>query len=104
METANLSKTAMDKIEEYAQTHDGSYVAENAVFKNMSTGEETKGREAIAQMLNYIYHIAFDAKAVVINTIVTEKKGLLEASFTGKHIGEFAGIAPTNKEVKVPLC
>ena len=91
-------------IEEYLKTHDTIHVAEDAVFKNLSTGEETKGREAIAAMLHYIYHVAFDAKAVIKNTVVTDTKALLEANFTGRHIGEFAGIAPTNKEVSVPLC
>ena len=51
-----------------------------------------------------MYHIAFDAKGEIINTIITEDKAVLEASFKGKHIGEFAGLAATNKEVDVPLC
>ena len=36
--------------------------------------------------------------------IITENKAVLEADFMGKHIGEFAGVQPTNKEVNVPLC
>lgn len=55
-------------------------------------------------MLHYIYHVAFDAKANVTNTIVTDKQALVEANFTGKHIGEFAGIPATGKDVNVPLC
>jgi predicted ester cyclase len=55
-------------------------------------------------MLQYFYHIAFDARAEIKNKIITEKKAVLEADFVGKHIGEFAGIPPTNKEVNVPLC
>ena len=38
------------------------------------------------------------------NTVITEKNALLEATFVGKHIGEFAGIAATGKQVNVPLC
>ncbi len=70
----------------------------------MGTGEETKGRDAIAGMLHYMYHIAFDAKGEIVNTIITEDMAVLEATFKGKHIGEFAGMPPTNKEVNVPLC
>ena len=95
---------AMKNIEEFFKTHDVIYVAEDAVFKNMNTGEEINGREAIAGMLNYIYHVAFDAKAIVNNTVITENHALLEASFVGKHIGEFAGISATGKQVNVPLC
>jgi steroid delta-isomerase-like uncharacterized protein len=99
------SLTATQKnIEAYIQTHDVKYVTEDAVFKNMGTGEETKGREAIAGMLQYFYHVAFDAKAEVTNTIITENKAVLEANFKGKHISEFAGIPASNKEVNVPLC
>lgn len=91
-------------IEEFFKTHDVIFVAENAVFKNMNTGEEINGRKAIADMLNYVYHVAFDAKAIVNNTVITRNHALLEASFVGKHIGEFAGIAATGKQVNVPLC
>jgi predicted ester cyclase len=103
MEKKSIS-TTQQNIENYFKTHDVKYLAEDAVFKNMGTGEETKGREAIAGMLQYMYHIAFDARAEVINTVITEDKAILEAQFKGKHIGEFAGLAATNKEVDVPLC
>lgn len=102
--TVDKKSAAIRNIEEYFKSHDTMYVSEDAVFDNMGTGEEYKGRKAIGDMLQYMYHVAFDAKAVVVNTIITEKKALLEATFTGKHIGEFAGVAPTNIEVKVPLC
>ena len=98
------SSPTQQNIEAYMQTHNVKYVAEDAVFKNMGTGEETKGREAIAGMLHYIYHIAFDAKAEVKNMIITEEKALLEGDFKGRHIGEFAGMPATNKDVNVPLC
>ena len=94
----------VENIEEYFKTHDTKYVAEDAVFFNMATGEEVKGRDAIAGMLHYIYHVAFDAKAIVSNTIISENNAALEASFVGKHIGEFAGISATGKQVNVPLC
>ena len=92
------------KIEAYFQSHDVAYIAEDGVFKNLTTGEEVKGREAIAGMLNHIYHVAFDARAEIVNTIVCGNKAVLEATFTGKHTGEFAGIAATGKDVRVPLC
>ena len=106
MTTNNTNEiaTATTHVEAFFKTHDTIHVAENAVFKNLNTGQETIGREAIGQMLHYFYHIAFDARAIMNNTIVTDKKAVLEATFTGKHIGEFANIPPTNKEVNVPLC
>jgi predicted ester cyclase len=95
---------AKKNVEAYFNTHDVQYVTEDAVFTSMNTGEETHGREAIGQMLHYIYHVAFDAKAEITNKVITEKKAVLEFNFKGKHIGEFAGMQPTNKEVNVPVC
>src|SRR6185436_19053722 len=90
-------------MEAYFNSHDVQYVAEDAVFTHMSSGDRYEGREAIAGMLHYFYHVAFDAHAETKNTIVTEEHTLLEADFVGRHIGEFAGLQPTNKEVNVPL-
>lgn len=103
MEKETASNTQVN-MEAYIKTHDVQYVAEDAVFINLATGEETIGREAIGGMLHFIYHVAFDAKAEIKNQVITETKALVEANFKGRHIGEFAGIAPTNKEVNVPLC
>ena len=60
METDIKAQTnAINNLKEFFKTHDVIYVAENAVFKNMTTGEDIIGREAIAGMLNYLYHVAF---------------------------------------------
>ena len=91
-------------IELYFETHDPKYIKEDAVFIHMASGEETKGREAIGNMLYHIYNVAFNAHAELKNTIVSKDKAVLEATFKGKHIGEFAGMPPTHKEVNVPLC
>lgn len=83
---------------------DLSMLADDVVFTNMATGESYTGPEAVSQMLNYIYHIAFDAHAETRNIIITETNAVFEAEFKGKHIGEFAGISATNKSVNAPLC
>src|SRR5688572_21112508 len=101
--TREVSSVTRTNMEAYMQTHDVSYIAEDAVFHNMATGEENRGREAIGEMLHYLYHIAFDAKAETVNTIITENSAMLEGYFTGTHIGEFAGIPATGKQVRVPL-
>jgi steroid delta-isomerase-like uncharacterized protein len=83
---------------------DMSMMAEDVVFTNMATGQEHRGPDGVLQMLNYIYHTAFDAEAESRNTIFADGKAVFEADFVGKHIGEFAGIPATNKQVRVPLC
>ena len=98
-----VSSATVKNMEAYFKTHDVQFVTEDAVFINMGTGEESRGREAIGEMLYYIYHIAFDAKAEFSNNIITDDKALVEGFFIGKHIGEFAGIPPTGNKVNVPL-
>lgn len=88
----------------YFETHDVKYVAEDAVFRNLSTGEVYTGRAEIGGMLHFIYHVAFDAKAEMVNHIITEDKAVVEGFFKGRHIGEIGGYKATEKEVDVPLC
>jgi len=83
---------------------DLSMMAKDVVFTHMATGDEYRGPEGVAQMLNYVYHTAFDADAEIKNMVFTEGKAVLEADLVGKHIGEFAGIPATGKQVRVPLC
>lgn len=99
-------KTLKEKkgIENYFKTHDPKYLSEDTVFINMNNSELTIGRVAVGKMLHHIYHVAFDAHAEITNSIVKDNKAVLEANFVGKHIGEFAGIPATGKNVKVPLC
>ncbi len=93
-------------VERYIQSNhtDLSMLASDVVFTNMATGDEHRGVEGVKQMLNFVYHVAFDAKAETRNLVVADGKAVFEADFVGKHIGEFAGVKPTGKQVRVPLC
>jgi predicted ester cyclase len=79
-------------------------LAEDAVFRVMATGQAARGREAIGQLLDYFYHQAFEARAEGINLVVGEGKAVFEGDFTGRQVGEFAGMPPSGREVHVPLC
>lgn len=108
MEEMILEKDALsiakENFENFLATHDVKYVAEDVHYRDLGSGQENRGREEVAAMLHYLYHVAFDAKAEITNKIITEKKAMFEANFKGRHIGEFAGIPATNKEVSVPVC
>ena len=108
MEEMILEKDALaiatENFENFLATHDVKYIAEDVVYKNMGTGETYNSKEEVAGMLHFMYHVAFDAKAEITNTIITEKKAMFEGNFKGKHIGEIAGVHATNKEVNIPLC
>ena len=108
MEEVTLQKDALSRtqqnIMDYFKTHDPKYIAEDAVYRNLSTGEVYTGREEIAGMLHFMYHVAFDAKAETVNYVISEDKAVVEAYFKGRHVGEIAGLKATNKEIDVPLC
>lgn len=100
----DLLSLAKKNVQAYFDSHDVKYLTEDAVFTHMASGREFKGKEAIAGMIEYFYHIAFDAHPEVVNQVITEDKAVVESNFVGKHIGEFEGLAATHKSVKVPFC
>jgi predicted ester cyclase len=79
-------------------------MAKDVTFTVMATGQEHQGPTAVLEMLNYFYHIAFDATATTQVTLFGENNAMVEGVFVGKHIGEFAGIPATGKDVRVPIC
>lgn len=96
------TRTVMEK---YANSEhsDVTMMANDVVFKIMATGDEHSTPQGVLNMLNFFYHIAFDATAENLNLVVDDGRAALESIFTGTHIGEFAGIPPTGKKVRVPL-
>lgn len=99
-------ESTRETMERYfdAEHSDTSMMAEDVVFTIMATGQESQGREVVLGMLNYFYHGAFDAVARRGVTLLDEHHAMAEYDFVGKHIGEFAGVPATGKEVRVPLC
>lgn len=87
-----------------AEHGDASMMAKDVVFTVMATGQEHRGPDAVLGMLHYFYHIAFDATFTTSVTLFGESNAMVEGDFVGKHIGEFAGIPATGKDVRVPLC
>ncbi len=54
-------------------------------------------------MLDFFYHVAFDATAETKSLVVGDGIAVLEGEFVGRHIGEFAGVPATGMDVRVPL-
>lgn len=94
-----------DVMQRYLSGEHGdlSMLAPDVVFRVMATGDEHRGPEAVQAMLEFFYHHAFDATAKTRHFVVGEGVAVLEADFVGRHIGEFAGVAATDKTVNVPL-
>lgn len=89
---------------DYFQTHDPMYFTEDGVLRNLNTGESYSGRAEVGGMLHYFYHVLFEAKAEVVNYIITEEKAMVEGRIVGKHIGDIGPIKATGKDVNFPIC
>jgi steroid delta-isomerase-like uncharacterized protein len=87
-----------------AEHSDTSMLADDVVFTVMGTGEEHKGPKEIMQMLDYFYHVAFDATGEMTNLVIADGQAVWEGTLVGKHSGDFAGVPATNRDVRVPLC
>ena len=102
-ESSRMTEQTRQVLEAYWKSHDPKYVAEDAVFTMLPTGEEIRGRDAIAKHLDEFYHKSLTAHAEVVSSMFADDKGLLEAMVVGTHTGEFGGIPATGKNVRVPL-
>lgn len=83
---------------------DVSMLADDVIFKLMATGQESATPQGVSEMFQYLYHVAFDAVATANVMVFGDDHAVCEFDFHGKHIGEFAGVPATGKEVHVPLC
>jgi steroid delta-isomerase-like uncharacterized protein len=88
----------------YWDDDDLGVVAEDAVYTLTHSGREIRGREEVMRFLEDYYQRAFEAKFKVANRIVDDGRAVLEGRFMGRHIGDFEGIAATNREIDVPIC
>ncbi len=88
----------------YAEQHDTTRLAEQAVFTTMATGQEVRGREQIGQFLQYFYSVAFQAQAEMRHLLVDGDHAVLEGVVVGRQLLEFAGIAPGPGEIRMPIC
>lgn len=77
--TVESTREAMTKYFNSGHT-DVSMMADDVVFTVMSTGQEHRSPDGVLQMLNYFYHVAFDATAETKNTIFADGKAVVEGT------------------------
>lgn len=87
----------------YWSGHDPDAIAPDAIFTDVGTGRQWRGREAIGEMLRFFYEEAFEAEFVPETRYIADGLAGVEGRFVGKHIGAFGGVEATGKDVDVPL-
>src|SRR5438552_415883 len=79
-----------------------AYFADDVIASFEGTDQAAVGRDRAGQLIRYVHENAFDARAELKNLLVDEGKAAMEVDFVGTHTGEFAGIQPTGRAVRVP--
>lgn len=64
-------------------------------------GPEARGRAAVEGTIRAIHEQMFDSSIRIRSTICEPSRAVAELTFLGTHIGEFAGVPATGREVDV---
>jgi predicted ester cyclase len=78
------------------------YFTDDVVATFEGTDQRADGRDAAGQLIRYVHEGAFDARMELKNLLADDGKAAIEADFAGTHTGEFAGLQPTGRAVRVP--
>lgn len=78
------------------------YLAEDVTMTFMGTDRSVAGRAAVQQAIQFFHEVAFSSAIELKGMVCGEGEAMLEAEFIGTHIGEFEGVKPTLKSVRVP--
>jgi predicted ester cyclase len=106
-----MSSTTRTTIEAYLQVltapqggRFADFFTDDVTFELIGTGQPVQGREQVEAAIQYAHQEAFAARpeqrAMVVDS--ANNRAAVEFDFVGRHIGEFAGIAATGREVRVP--
>ena len=80
----------------------GRFFAADVVVTIEGTDQRVDGAEAAEGIIRYLHEQAFDGTLVRRGLIVDGGQAVLEADFVGRHVGEFAGVPATGRDVRVP--
>ena len=92
----------LDALSGRVETDLGVGLAAGVSLTLVPTGEVVMGRDAVTVVFAELHRQAFEAQTTALSRTVQGGQTMVEASFTGRHVAEFAGIPPTGNVVSVP--
>jgi predicted ester cyclase len=78
------------------------HFADDVMLEIVGAGQITQGRAAVEGMIRAFHEQMFDATPEVKTLIVEGNRAAAEVDFVARHTGEFAGIAATGRQLRVP--
>jgi predicted ester cyclase len=103
MSADRVRNTMHDYVEALLARDDfARFFADDMQFEVVGTDQRSEGAAAAEQAIRFLHEIAFDAHPELGNVLVDDHGAAAEATFVGTHIAEFAGVAATGADVRVP--
>jgi predicted ester cyclase len=78
------------------------FFTDDVTIDVVGSGQTGQGRATVESMIRWFHEQAFDARAEIKSLVADDTRAAIEAEFIGRHTGEFAGIAATNRDIRVP--
>ena len=103
MSVEQTDRTIRDYLDDLLGGGDfARFFDEDVVWTTMETAEEIRGRAPVRDFIVALHTVWFRAKPELKSVAVADGVVGLEAVFVGTHAAEFAGVAPTGLEVRLP--
>jgi predicted ester cyclase len=80
------------------------FFTDDVTLDMIGAGQSAQGRAQVEGFIRFAHELAFDGRPELKSLIVDPdgQRSAIEADFVGRHTGEFAGIAATGRDVRVP--
>ena len=81
-----------------------SWFSENGVQRQVASGTEARGRDAIREAMQELFNGFPDVHLQVRDLFSAKDRICIQAVLTGTHKGEYLGIPPTGRRIENELC
>ena len=78
-------------------------LCDEPVYKIMATGEEHRGKDAVAAFYGGLFEAVPDATFDLLNVYVSEEGVVEESVLRGTHRGTWLGVEPSGRKIELPL-
>ena len=78
------------------------YFSDDVVVSLVGTDQGVEGADEAEGWINYLHTEAFEAHPELKGMLADDGQAAAEFDFVGKHVGEFGGVSPTGRQVRVP--